>query len=492
MKKYLAILLAVLCSFFGSFGSAVAVNEDKFGRWDTMPYLSPINPIHMALLPDKTLLIVSGSENDANNTIYRAAILNRATGLFTVKVLMRDLFCNAMSFFPGGRVLISGGTKQYDNFYGEESTTVFDWRTGLFTDGPKMADGRWYPTNTTLSNGRTLTISGLYEDEVNNTTEIFTPKPRPSVGAWSLPHETPFVANLYPRGHMIPPDGDVFYSQLAGLSRLFDPESLEWNYVATPKKMRNAGTSVLLPLLPENRYPAKVLIFGGSSSPNTAEIIDLSSTKPAWRYVESMREGRIQLTGTLLPNGLILATGGSKINENPKTASLSAELFDPKTEKWIAGALGKYPRLYHSVAILLPSAKVLVAGSNPSRGKYEKHIEVYTPPYLYTKDVTGAAILAPRPIIAAAPAEIFYAKTFVVHSPDAGNLTKVMLMRLGTVTHGFNMEQRAIGLVFSSTAEGVVDIKAPPNGIIAPPGYYMLFLINSKGVPSRAKIIHLR
>ena len=136
--------------------------------------------------------------------------------------------------------------------------------------------------------------------------------------------------------------------------------------------------------------------------------------------------------------------------------------------------------------IALPDATVWFAGGNPVRGSYEQHMEIYQPPYLFNADGT----LATRPTITGVPATISWGGSFTVSTPDAANISSVVLMRPGAPTHAFDMDQRVVGVSFTK-GSGTLTVTAPPNGNIAPPGYYMVFLLNSSGVPSVAKFTKL-
>jgi PKD repeat protein len=243
-------------------------------------------------------------------------------------------------------------------------------------------------------------------------------------------------------------------------------------------------------LLPPS-YTPRVIYFGGDSpATNTTVIIDLSAATPVWTPGPSMSSGRIQMNAVLLPNGKVLASGGSLNDEDIGSASLAADLFDPATETWSSAGVAAYARLYHSNALLLPDATVAIVGSNPQRGTYEPHIEIWTPPYLFTTDGSGSVIPATRPTISAAPASIGYAGSFAVQSPDAANIGSIVLMRPGSPTHAFDMEQRLVGLSFSVSGS-TLTVSGPPDARIAPPGYYMLFLLNTQGVPSRASFVQV-
>ena len=143
---------------------------------DTLPYLMPINPVHLALTNDGKVLVVAGSGNVATETNYRAVVWDRVAGTFVPYSLNWDMFCNGMSILPDGRVFINGGNLQYDPFLGEPRNAVYDPATGLFSDLEDMADGRWYPTVTTLGDGSVMTFSGLRASGGTNTTvEIYMP-----------------------------------------------------------------------------------------------------------------------------------------------------------------------------------------------------------------------------------------------------------------------------------------------------------------------------
>jgi hypothetical protein len=248
---------------------------------------------------------------------------------------------------------------------------------------------------------------------------------------------------------------------------------------------------VLLPLPPDNGYDPVVMIMGGNDpATDTTELIDLGSSNPQWVFGPSMSQPRIEMNATILPNKTVVAMGGSAQDEDGSTASLNTDIYDPASNTFTTDVPNTYPRLYHSNALLLPDATVAVAGGNPARGTYEPHIEIYSPPYLFNPDGTPAT----RPSISGMSNGTWtYGDTFQVQTPDAASITSAVLIRSSAVTHAFNMDQRLVGLSFTAT-DGVLNITAPPNGNTAPPGYYMLFLVNSAGVPSVAafvQVLHL-
>jgi hypothetical protein len=286
------------------------------------------------------------------------------------------------------------------------------------------------------------------------------------------------------------PNGNVFYSGPTYQSRYYFPATHTWSgIVATTKYAgkRTYGSSVLLPLTPTNNYKPVVMILGGNNPATaTTELIDLSAGTPTWQWGPSMSQARIEMNAVILPNGKVLALGGSASDEKAATASYNADLYDPESNTFSSAGKNAYPRLYHSVAMLLPDATVWLAGSNPQRGTYDPRMELYQPAYLF--DSSGN--LAVRPAITSAPSRVNYGQAFNVGTPNSTDISSVVLIRAGAVTHAFDMDARMVGLSYS-VGSGSLSVTAPPNANIAPPGYYMLFLLNSAGVPSVATFIQL-
>ena len=469
------------------------------GQWITLPNTVPINPIHATLLANGKVLIVAGSGNCSPSQTgcpsgppygpsngSGALLLDPVTGQ-TIRqfTLSWDMFCNAMVMLQDGRVLIDGGTIQYDPFYGSANASIFDPVTNTFADIQPTLHGRWYPTLLTLGDGRVMTFSGALETGgTNKAIEFYT------IGSgWTSPFNASWTPDLYPRLHLLP-DGRVFYSGSQSKSKSFDPSTSTWNTnFATTNYggLRTYGSSVLLPLSPVDNYDPKVLIMGGGNpSTNTTEIIDLGSATPSWQYGPAMSQPRIEMNAVLLPNGKVLALGGSLFDEESSTASFNADLFDPATSTFSSAGVYAYARLYHSVALLLPDATVWSAGGNPLRRHYVPQQEIYKPAYLFNSDGSAAT----RPSITGAPGAISYNNSFTVQTPDAAKISHVVLVRNGSVTHAFGMDQRLVELSFTA-GNGSVTVTAPPNGNIAPPGYYMLFLLNNAGVPSTAPFLQL-
>jgi len=486
-------LFAVLV--LGSSGIAWAQPQVQ-GQWETRPELMPINPIHAGLLRTGKVLIIAGSGNypkDSVDSVYKAAVWDPVAGTVADQNIPWDLFCNGMSFLPDGRALITGGSDPYPTnvFKGLKNTTVFDPVTSIFHRVQDMAHGRWYPTNVALADGRTATFSGEVGDGTDNATaEIYTPG-----SGWSPEYANGWPASLgnYPRAHLTP-QGDLFFSGAQLDSHRFDPVTLTWSQKVartTHNATRRYGSSVLLGLRPP-LYTARILIAGGGATAATdsTEIVDLSVSTPRWQPTGSLNYKRVEHNAVLLPNGQILAIGGSKTNnqEDANGEGRFSEMYDPATDAWTIMAQQLYWRLYHSTALLLPDGRVASLGSNPQQGTYEQHIEIYSPPYLFTDN----GDVANRPTLTNIPTTINYGPAaFEVTTAAPAAIQEAVLMRPGAATHAFDMEQRLVEIEIAAVLGGKLRLIGPPNANIAPPGYYMLFLIDSAGVPSVATFVRL-
>jgi hypothetical protein len=394
-----------------------------------------------------------------------------------------------MTFLPDGRLVIAGGTRAYRPFSAQPVTAHIDPATEEFVEMPPMGYSRWYPTLTALGDGRTASFSGTDETGAARvkSLEFFT-----ASAGWSAPQVAPWTPPNYPRTYLLP-SGQLFYA--VARPHLYNTATGAWTLNLPRWRYsggRLYGTGVLWPLLPAQNYAARVMVVGGDTpATNTAEVFDFTLTPPAWRSLPNMAAARIQANAVLLPNGKVLVAGGSTTNLDASTASLRAELFDPATQRWSSAGTMRYPRLYHAVALLLPDATVVVAGSDPVGGQpHERRMEVYSPSYLFTTNASGATVAATRPGITGAPARVGYNATFTVDTPEAADIASAVLVRPGANTHAFDMEQRLVGLRFSAIS-GAVRVTSTPNASVAPPGYYMLFLVNRRGVPSIARFVQV-
>jgi galactose oxidase len=238
----------------------------------------------------------------------------------------------------------------------------------------------------------------------------------------------------------------------------------------------------------------KVIFIGGGSTTNVVETIDLNAPKPAWAVIAPMKFPRRQHNATLLPDGTVLVTGGSQSKEfnglNSGEPVHTPELWDPSNGTWTPMAPEAVDRCYHSTAVLLPDGRVFSGGGgeyapdlNKSNvpGDTHANAQLFSPPYLFK----GA-----RPVITRAPAAVTFGEVFDVETPAPKEISQVTWVRLSSVTHSFDQNQRINFLTFQRDSNKVT-VNAPPNGNVCPPGHYMLFLLNQKKVPSVAVIIQI-
>jgi hypothetical protein len=382
-----------------------------------------------------------------------------------------------------GRVLVDGGHIDYD--IGVTQVHAFNPVTNTWSALAQMSSARWYPTVITLGDGRALAIAGhtTCSSCVASTPEVYNP----TSNTWSrLTGAQSSSPTQYPHAFQLP-DGRVFIagsSEELVASKVIDVNA---NSVATvDPNPREGGSSVMY-------APGKVMKAGSvwddgqGNVGATTYVIDMSQGSPTWRQTANMAFARVTHNLTILPDGTVMVTGGSG-NANvsdPALAVYAGEIWNPTTETWSTMAAMQNGRVYHATAILLPDGRVLSAGSGrfggTGPGQDQLNAEIYSPPYLFN----GA-----RPTITSAPTAISYGTQFTVNTPDAATITKVALIRGGSVTHHFNAGQRYIPLTFSQSS-GSLTITAPANGNTAPPGYYMLFILNSNGVPSIAPIMQV-
>ena len=456
------------------------VDAAKHGWWEMLPCEAPILTVHAALMHTGKILFFAGSGNDELYTTgFRSAVYDYRNGEFTMPPTPTDVFCAGQSFLPDGRLLVAGGTERYDPFVGLKSALIFDPLSERWTFVQPMKNGRWYPTLITLGDGRVMATSGggSPENEIHEPTGWLTAG---SGIGWPL----------YPHLHLLK-DGRVFHSgmRLGGsglLPGFLNPTTGAYAPLppaAIPPSYdfgnRDSGASVLLP----PAQSQKVMVMGGGSpSVNTAAVIDTDAPTPTWTPVPPMLRRRVHVNAVILPDRTVVATGGSGIAENALTASTEAEIYDPAANTWVTGARARVPRLYHSIAILLPDARVLTAGSNPSRRNDEKRLEIYHPPYLFR---------GPRPCIERGPERVTLGHSFSLHVPDAGDIQWISLVRPMATTHSYDSEQRLVDIAFRRSGVCTLNAQMPGNPNLVPPGHYMVFILNGSNVPSVARIVRL-
>jgi len=420
---------------------------------------------------------------------------------------MVNLFCAGHAFLPDGRLLVVGG-HLFDGD-GVNQASLYDSATNMWTPITRMNKGRWYPTATALPNGGVLVLAGSFRADggqivMNDVLQVW------DKGTWSPIINavgSPLNFNglpLYPRMH-VASDGRVFMSgPLAQTYLLSTTGGGQWTPLDNPSGKRANGFRDYCPAVMYDMD--KVIYIGGGNDEGTheptaaAEVIDLSQGQPRWRATQPMKFRRRQHNATLLPDGTVLVTGGTRgggglnggFNDlRPGRPVHAAELWDPATEVWTELAAEAVDRCYHATAVLLLDATVLSAGGGEYRPDNvnangpkdsKRNAQVFFPPYLFKGD---------RPDITAAPQSVGYGATFEVGTSKPDEITKVSWVRLSSVTHSFDQNQRIVFLRFQAGA-GKLTVTAPQSAEVCPPGHYMMFVLNNKGVPSVARIVRIQ
>lgn len=481
----------------------------------------PLVAIHTSVLPTGKVVTWQGhnADNMMETNIYEWDPADPTREPSSIRV-ERNIFCSGHTLLADGRLFIAGGhdgSHTVDNggimstyTGGIDQTSIYTGASANNNYTPSiiqqmnMHRRRWYPTTTTLSDGSVLTISG----ETEPSSILGENRYRPELwrnGSWSWlsTADRDRKLPLYPM-MFLAPDGRVFnagpsvrtgYLNTANggswtdgplhmLGRAYVPAATD-ALTAYTYTDHDAGTAVMY-------APGKILVLGGMGAAgitNTVERIDLNAGAAAqFEYDAPMRFARFHVNSTVLPDGTVLVTGGipdeSRIDAS---AIFPAEIWTPPASgsgpgTWATMNSMSEPRLYHSTAVLLPDGRVLSAGGGHG-GQYTDHrtAEIFSPPYLFR---------GPQPVITSAPTSVSYGAAFVFDTPSPNSIDAVSWIRLSSVTHSFNMNQRFLKLPITSRSTTSVTVTAPTDANICPPGDYMVFAL-SNGVPSKAKIVSI-
>ena len=504
-----------------------AFGPANYGRWDLLYPLEPNgHPFaieHAALLRSYKVIFLADSTDtclwDPSDEVtpQLSLLSGAATGLAA------NLVCCGHSFLSDGKLLAVGG----GGLGPGNPTSVQGWKFDPGTEkwqrtAGDMAIQRWYPTAMTLGDesgptgksGRVLIASGVLGAGTPPLMEIYSEASdtfSPVTVSGPINHN---FGQTYPSLHLLP-GGEVFYvptgfgnCSTGSVHALNDPSGYFTFTGALSGTWANTGTVTnrtkgMSALLLQSTYPfVRVIVVGGGdtgTSP-TAQMINLTTLSPAWGPPISIPDGRarVNVNAVVLPDGKVLVLGGTQ------AAPHTCYRFDPSTpvSPWAEMDELNAPRHYHSCALLLPSGKVMAAGGAAPGGctvSVENTIEVFSPPYLFNADGTPASRPAIVSIDGTAPTTtvvptVHHGATFVIETPQAGDIAKVVLVRPMAITHNTDTEQRLIHCTFAPSGANTLRAVAP-NGIhphaIAPRGYYMLFILNAAGVPSEGKFIHL-
>ena len=480
----LAVSLALLAS-----SSAFAEPQDE-GSWT--PVVDwPTIAIHAVLTPKGHVMNFGTDENGIQGAQFFYDLWKPELGTGSnshttlTNTLGVDSFCSAAVLMPeSGDILMAGGDNRPNGGTnrGIKDAPIFRTGNNTLARAADMSAARWYPTSTVLTNGDILLTGGRdTAGRAVNTPEVYSP----DTNTWRslLGISTAAYSYVYPR-QWIAPNGKVFgytdnkkmyYMNTAGSGSL---EALgDLNIVGSP--YRSAAVMY---------QPGKILQVGGSGSiTNEAAIIDINGATPTVRQVAKPAEtGRVWTESVVLPNGKVMLVGGSARDNQEVGVATRPEIWDPATERWTLMEAAEKARLYHSTALLLKDGRVMVAGGGAPGPLVNTNAEIFTPPYLYN----SAGQLAARPTITSAPDEAPYGSKIAVRHNASDVITRVTLIKTGATTHSNNMEQRFIELDYTDINNGV-RVTLPASANLAPPGYYLLHLLNDKGVPSEAHIVRI-
>jgi len=519
----------------GTAARATAGNPAEVGSWDSPFEIANETgyAIHSALLRTGKVLFWGYPPEDLANGGKRPAgayawlwdpALGQGPGAFravpppTMTVLGKTqaapIYCSGMSFLPDGQLLAVGGnqiwstasdTDPYEDYTGLNAAVVFDpiaeaWRE---LPRPAGAHGRWYPSQVELGDGRTAVVAGYTEDapgtQPNLDLEVFSPpaagRPNGEFALLTSPAQRR-LTELYPHLFTLPNGRVLMAGPGAGDSAVLDVDApAPWRDLPPAGSTRIGSTAVLRPQGPGGS--STVTQFGGltaTTRPNrstlsTAETIDAGEAIPAWRPDAPLNLPRSYHNTVLLPDGSMVTVGGQTdtIDADPDPQQKRVELFDPASASWRLGPAQAEVRGYHSVGLLLPDGRVLSAGDDArpySQTGFARSdtAEIYSPPYLFK---------GPRPVLSSAPGALPFAAEFEASTPDPGQIDRAVLVSPSAVTHAADMTQRLVPLGLTGRGSGYVRLSSPPAAAVAPPGWYMLFLMNGDGVPSVARWVRL-
>lgn len=397
--------------------------------------------------------------------------------------------------------LTQSTTFDKQEFQGIVDTYEFDPVAEEYVRVGDLVHPRWYPTLAGLPGGGVIAVSGLdgTGEVLDGQNETYDPATR----TWT---ERPDLRQYFPTYPALfgTSGGDLFYS---GSNAGYGPDDrgrdpafwdLDEN-VLTPvpglrdtDQLETSASSWLGPVQDQ-----RIMVVGGGGvgdserSTGRIDVIDLDAPEPAFAPATDLPQGTRYPNLVQLPDDTTLITGGSVgYRGNGQSDILEAYTLDTD------GALTDVAdptvgRDYHSEALLLPDGRVMTLGSNPlfrdaentTPGRFERRLEIFTPPYLFRGDG--------RPEITDAPAGVGRGTTMTVSSPQAAAVTGARLIRPSAVTHGTDTEQRSVALDITARTDGGLDLAVPAAETLVPSGYYMLFLLDADGTPSTARWVQV-
>jgi hypothetical protein len=462
--------------------SQTTPSPEPQGEWSSLQTF-PMVAISSILMDNGSFLFWDGWQQPEPTEVWNPA----TPQTFTTINAPDSVFCDGAAQLPDGRIIVVGGYGGLSTGQiGIVDTNIFDPATNTWTRVANMNLPRWYPTLTELSDGRYVAISGNSTDASHwaDTPEVYDP----TTNTWTLLSKistSQVHEEEYPFSYLIPNGNVLNIGPSEDVTHEMNVDSQTWTPVGGASGVLN-GSSI-------QYLPGKILYSGGASSvintepaQATTAVLDTNAATPTWTQTAPMLYPRVYHTLTMLANGQVLAVGGESTSDQSvvTTGVLPTEIWDPTSETWSAAAPIATARNYHSTAVLMPDGRVLVAGGGHYNGLNnpgQDSAQIYSPSYLFN----GA-----RPTITSAPSSATYGSTISVSTPDAASITGVNLVSLGTDTHQMDMNQHFVPLSFTP-GSGSINVTMPSSSAVAPPGHYMLFILNKQGTPSMANIIGL-
>ncbi|WP_184055300.1 RICIN domain-containing protein [Paraburkholderia sp. MM5384-R2] len=469
-------------------------------KWTT-PYNLSIVPAAAANLPDGTVVVWSSDQKldftsgevTPGNTY--TAIFNPTTGT-SKQVLVsntgHDMFCPGIVNLPDGRIYVTGGSSS-------DATSFYTPSTGKWSRGPLMNIPRAYQGSVTLSNGNVFLVGGSWNGgEGGKTGETWSPSTGWQVNSAILADYilTNDAAGIFRSDNhawlFAVANGRVFHAGPSVAMHWFDTAGAG---SVTPAGNRGSdtdamnGNAVMYDI-------GKILAVGGAPSYEYANatadatLIDISSGTAVTQTLTPMNYRRAFHTSVVLPNGQVVVLGGEAfpVTFSDDTAVLAPELWDPTTKTFSVLPPQAVPRNYHSIALLLSDGRVLSGGGGLCGTCSTNHtnLEILTPPYLLNADGSAAT----RPTLTAAPTTAQLGTSIAV--TGSSGITAFALMRMSSSTHAVNNEQRRVPVTFTVGTAGEYLINIPSDPGVVVPGYYMLFGLNAKGVPSVSRTVQIQ
>jgi hypothetical protein len=456
-------------------------SPQRIGAWSAQADW-PLIAIHGALLPDGRVMSYGSDRGGSATGKFHYDVWDPSAGLAAASHLTlpnttgTDTFCSAQVLLSDGTLLIAGGDVYIDGRTinnGNPDTMLFDPVQNRVTAGARMARPRWYATTTKTADDRIYVQGGRDGEDIVEVRE-----PDGSFHTLTAIDSRPQYW-YYPRNYSAP-DGRIFgYGTNGGaysVSTVLNGALLEHGYLPIPIPSNSSSSTLFA--------PGRVLQCG---SADNCSIIDFNGPFPVTAPTAKLSGTREWQTGTLLPDGRVLITGGTRVWSDSELIgpNTSAEIWDPRTGTFTVGAAAVQPRIYHSIALLLPDATVLVAGGGAPGPLAQLNAELYRPPYLFSDTAP-----ARRPVLTEAPTLMTPGAPLTLGVDDGSRIARLTLVKTGSVTHSFNQDQAFVELPFSRTGN-TLTATVPDSGGDLTPGFYMIFVLDAAGVPSVAKIARM-